>query len=181
MLLHLFHHFSNLRHIYFQFQKNIFLSLLDHKDDYFFGSDSSSLHQSFSLRFIEGIGATCANRPMRDPYLSLLLCVYKDDSLVYLADESLGCDQTCVGLQEYQRTSMNLYPNPASSYIVMDMGTGEELEGNVLITDVMGRVCLQQPVSGSSIRLPVADLPKGMYFLTYTGHGKNLTRKFVKE
>ena len=166
---------------YLSGRKNIFLSLLDHYDDFFFGSDSPLQHQRFSLRFIEGIGSTSGFQPLQWPYLDLLLCVYKDDSLVYLADERLGCDQTCVGLNDYLQSYMNLYPNPASSYIVLDMGTGEEMDGDVMISDMMGRVCLQQHIAGLSNRISVAGLPPGMYFLTYIHEQRMITRKFIKE
>ncbi|MBR4135992.1 MAG: T9SS type A sorting domain-containing protein [Bacteroidales bacterium] len=166
---------------YLSGRKNIFLSLLDHIDDYFFGNNPPIQNNKFSIRFIEGIGTTIGFHPLMQSYLSLLLCVYKDDSLVYMADENLGCDQTCVGLEEYMHTYMNLYPNPASSYIILDMGTGEEMDGNVIITDVMGRVCLQQHVAGASNLISVADFPKGMYFLTYINDKKKVSRKFIKE
>ena len=160
---------------YLSGRKTIFLSLLDHHDDYFFGSESPLQGFDFSIRFIEGIGATYGLYPGNSdligfpvnlhiqPLMAIMLCMYKDDSLVYMADEDLGCEQTCVGLEEYIHTYMNLYPNPASSYIVLDMGTGEEMDGDVIITDVMGRVCLQQHVAGASNLISVADFPKGMY------------------
>ena len=79
-----------------------------------------------------------------DPPLGLLQCMYKDDSLVYMAHESLGCDQTCFGyqirLQEYTQTYLNLYPNPATQYVVLDMSTGEEMNGTITITDMIGKV-----------------------------------------
>ena len=78
------------------------------------------------------------------PWLGLLQCMYKDDSLVYMANEALGCDQTCVGLQDHPQIVMNLYPNPATQYVMLDMGTGEEMDGWVTITDMQGRQCLQQ-------------------------------------
>ncbi len=177
---------------YLSGRKNIFLSLIDHPDDYFFGSIYSNQHSFYplSIRFIEGVGATygflAGCRDGRydadlQPLMGLLLCLHKDDSLVYMADERLGCDQTCVGLNDYLQSHMNLYPNPASSYIVLDMGTGEEVDGNVTISDMLGRVCLQQHIAGTSNRISVAALPPGMYFLTYIHEQRIITRKFIKE
>ena len=171
-------------------RKTIFLSLIDHLDDYFFGtaySDQLS-NYNFSIRFIEGVGPTYGSLPgCRDavsdlyPSLGLMLCMYKDDSLVYMADETLGCSQTCVGVQDYPQIVMNLYPNPATQYVVLDMSTGEEMDGLVVITDMLGRQCLQQKAEGIRVQIPVAGLPTGMYFLTYTDGKRTVTRKFLKE
>lgn len=172
-------------------RKTIFLSLISHLDDYFFGtaySDQFS-NYNFSIQFIEGIGPTYGSLPgcrhpiyMSDlyPSLGLLLCLYKDDTLVYMAHEGLGCDQTCVGLQEHSQLIMNLYPNPATQYVVLDMNTGEEMNGMVIITDMMGRHCMQQKAEGTNCRISVSDLPTGMYFLTYLDGEKKFTRKFMK-
>ena len=173
-------------------RKTIFLSLIDHLDDYFFGtaySDQLS-NYNFSIRFIEGIGPTYGSLPgCRSglyeadlyPSLGLMLCMYKDDSLVYMADETLGCTQTCVGVEDYPQAVMNLYPNPATQYVVLDMSTGEEMDGSVVVTDMLGRHCFQQKAEGTSVRIPVTGLPTGMYFLTFTDGKRAVTRKFMKE
>ena len=189
-------------------RKNIFLSLFDHQDDYFFGTGNQGLlaEYNLSIRFIEGIGPTyglldweCVSHNLYnshygitptvfyylDPPLGLLQCMYKDDSLVYMAHEGLGCDQTCfgyqVGLQENPQSYLNLYPNPTTQYVVLDMSTGEEMKGLVKILDLLGRVCYQQKAEGAVCRITVSDLPAGMYFLTYTDGKRKVTRKFMKK
>ena len=184
---------------YYSGRKTICLSLLDHQDDYFFGTIYADQHADypFSIRFIEGIGPTYGiisgneiasfylgpyTQPLTQPYLTLTLCVHKDDSLVYMADERLGCYQACVGLSEYSPPSiMNLYPNPATQYVMLDLSTGEDMNGSVTITDILGRVCHQQNAEGSRCRIPVAELPAGMYFLTYRDRERTVTKKFLKE
>lgn len=189
-------------------RKTIFLSLLDHQDDYFFGTGNHGLLDDYnlSLCFIEGIGPTyglleyvCDFHNMYnithgihpimfyylEPWLGLMQCMYKDDSLVYMAHESLGCDQSCFGFQEsiseYSYSYMNLYPNPATQYVVLDLSTGEEMDGMVVITDMLGVQCLQQRAEGANIHINVADLPTGMYFLTYSDGKRTVTRKFLKK
>ncbi len=185
-------------------RKNIFLSLLDHQDDYFFGTGNHGLLADYnlSIRFIEGIGPTyglldweCVSTNLYyasygifyylEPPLGLLQCMYKDDSLVYIAHEGLGCDQTCfgyqVGQQEYVQSYLNLYPNPATQYVVLDMSMGEEMNGNVVITDMLGRTRLQQKAEGINCRIFVANLPTGMYFLTYMEGKRKVVKKFLKK
>ena len=179
-------------------RKVIHLSLLDHQDDYFFGTEYADQHAnySFSIRFIEGIGPTygiVSNEiigmygVMMDalvPGLTLLLCMHKDDSLVYMADEDLGCVQTHirVGISEHnQMSEMVVYPNPARQFVQIDWATGGEMDGSVVITDMVGRRLLQQKVAGTSCRIGVANLPAGLYFLTYADEQRTVTKKFLKE
>ena len=182
-------------------KKTIFLSLLDHQNDYFFGTGNTgySSNYHFTIRFIEGIGPTYGQLTPCEyahfdtngqvtghdvylaPWLGLLQCMYKDDSLVYLAHESLECDQTCMGLTEYPQSIINLYPNPATQYVVLDLSTGEEMFGVVVIMDMLGRQCLQQKVEGTKCQISVSDLPVGMYFLSYTDGNRKVTKKFLKE
>ncbi len=111
--------------------------------------------------------------------------MYKDDSLVYLAHEGLDCDQSCfgyqVGLQDFAMSYVNLYPNPATEYVMLDLSKGEEMDGLVMITDMLGRPCLQQEAEGTKCQIPVADLPTGMYFLTYNDGRRTVTKKFLKK
>lgn len=190
-------------------RKIIHLSLLDHQEDYFFGTGNGNLLSDYhlSIRFIEGIGPTYGllshcmypqdsidyyPEPGHHvysynwiinlhPWLGLMQCMYKDDVLVYMAHEDLDCNQTCMDLIKYPDISMNLYPNPATQFVVLDMSAGQELNGLVVITDMMGKVCRQQKAESTSCRISVADLPVGMYFLTYFDGKKKVTKKFLKE
>ena len=171
-------------------RKIIHLSLLDHLDDYFFGPESSPTSQNFniSIYFIEGVGATYGFNPgcpgdhfYTPDYMMLLLCLYKDGALFYMTNEALGCEQRCVGIHDPAQPIINLYPNPATKYVVLDMSSGEEMNGTVTITDMMGRVCHQQKAEGTDCRIAVSDLPTGMYFLTYTDGKKKVTKKFLKK
>jgi hypothetical protein len=176
-------------------RKTISLSLLNHQDDYFFGTMYANQHADyiFPIRFIEGVGPTygfatgdfyLSPPPLSqhgEPYLPLLLCLHKDDSLVYMADDRLGCVQTCVGVSDLPQRILNLYPNPATQYVVLDLSMEEEMDGMVMITDMLGRQCFQQKANGTNVRISVADLPTGMYFLTYTDGKYKTTRKFMKK
>ena len=176
---------------YISNRKTIFLSLINHQEDYFYGTMYANQHpnRQFSIRFIEGIGPSYGfiDGYMKHQdvlptirFLALLLCFSKDGNLIYMEDENLGCDQTCVGVQDYTQMVMNLYPNPATQYVILDMSTGEEMNGTVVITDMLGRQCLQQKVGETSVRISVTDLPTGMYFLTYLDGERKFTRKFMK-
>ena len=86
-----------------------------------------------------------------------------------------------MGLQGVAMPYVNLYPNPAAEYVVLDLSTGEEMDGLFVITDMLGRQCLQQEAEGTKCQIPVADLPTGMYFLTYKDGRRTVTKKFLKK
>ena len=58
---------------------------------------------------------------------------------------------------------------------------GEEMHGSVVITDVLGRQCLQQRAEWAKCQIELSDLPVGMYFLTYSDGERTVTRKFLKK
>ena len=169
-------------------RKIIHLTILSHYY-FFYGcyeeGDHELMEYNVSLRFMEGIGPLYG---IRLPYggtseLDALLCMHKDDTLCYRTHEDLGCFQEHVGgdILVHSRSVVNLYPNPATQYVVLDMSTGEEMDGSVMVTDMLGRQCLQQKAIGTSVRIPVTGLPTGMYFLTFTDGKRAVTRKFMKE
>ena len=188
---------------YISGRKIIHLSLLDHKDDFFFGTEYLSpwgtpSYYHFSIRFIEGIGPTYGIIPKRclnpttylgpvsyylnyKQLLPLLQCAYKDGERVYMADESLDCNQTFVGVEEhYSKPIMNVFPNPATGYVNIDFSTNEEMNGVVAIIDMLGRTCKTQHAEGQTCKISVYDVPTGMYIITYTDKNRKITKKFLK-
>ena len=77
--------------------------------------------------------------------------------------------------------TLRIFPNPATQYVMLDLSTGNELDGSLVISDMLGKVCHQQKVEGTRCRISVAELPAGMYFLTYRDGGKTVTKKFLKD
>ena len=181
---------------YIDGRKNIFLSLIDHQDDYFFGTDYAGQlsNHDFTIRFIEGIGPTYGLLPGRraphgaidlHPSLGLMLCMYKDGTLVYMADENLGCDQTCVGVEEHSPLVTTVYPNPTDDHLHIELSGGEIAK--VALYDLQGRVVTGAgahagaPQRGGNVTINMRSVPAGVYLLRVTGtDGKEYQRKIVK-
>ncbi|WPR72666.1 T9SS type A sorting domain-containing protein [Flavobacterium sp. NG2] len=73
---------------------------------------------------------------------------------------------------------LKVFPNPASSVLNLDFPALETID-KVIITDVMGRVVLQQQTNLNQIK--VDELAAGLYILeVYSGNKKNQT-KFIKD
>jgi len=81
-----------------------------------------------------------------------------------------GCG---VGTTDLNEMNFVLYPNPAQETVVLQ---GENLEGKVRITDLMGNLYLEQMVTASNKAISVRNLPSGLYLLNLNG----TVRQFVK-
>jgi hypothetical protein len=82
------------------------------------------------------------------------------------------------GIESIATSSLSVYPNPATDYIVIDnifAGT------DITISDVSGRTVYKQTAAGNKETLSVASLAKGIYLLTLqTGNNKSVG-KIIKK
>lgn len=102
---------------------------------------------------------------------------------------SKGCKATaeltltvnpCTGIEENTLTKKaSLYPNPTAGEFIIEFPFG--IEKTILITDVTGKVILQQ--SNSEVLTPVRldHLQSGIYFVTIKSGAENETHKMIKE
>jgi len=61
----------------------------------------------------------------------------------------------------------SFHPNPASSSLTVSI---PDAEGTVFITDLAGRVLRQMPVTASSLRIDLDELPSGIYLIGLRDH-----------
>jgi hypothetical protein len=117
-------------------------------------------------------------------------------SITYTYTSAAGCSSsrsivgavvTCAarGVVDNSQWSMDnsqwtMYPNPAKSVININVETliGK---GNIVVTDLYGKTVKIQPLSMGTNTVDIANLSKGMYFVsTITSEGKT-TKKLVVE
>ncbi len=173
-------------------KKVIYLTYVnnDYFYDYFYATSAEVAEYfkqyNISLRFIEGVGPIYgifppSNHITLEPHLPLLLCVHKDDTLCYMTHEVLGCYQTGSDVPVYQMPSMQIMPNPATTSITLSFETEEEVSGNIIIRDMVGRVCASLDITGNNSVVGISKLTQGIYTLTYTDKkNRRVTKKFVK-
>ena len=70
---------------------------------------------------------------------------------------------TCADEQSFQ-----LYPNPASHWVVLSLG-GQTKDVLLVVTDMMGHTMLSQQVNTHEIRFSTAAWPSGTYFVNVNG------------
>jgi hypothetical protein len=74
-----------------------------------------------------------------------------------------------------QTHEIRVFPNPASESLIIDL-SGAKTEGNIFITDALGRTILESEAQATQT-LFVAEWPKGIYFLKW---GKVATKFVVR-
>lgn len=99
-----------------------------------------------------------------------------------LVSNSWGCADTSasailtVGLDNVHNNEMvTLYPNPARSEITI---TAPDKINTIAISNLLGQVVYFREYDAAQVRVNVAHLPEGVYFVKINGF---LARKFLKE
>lgn len=73
---------------------------------------------------------------------------------------------SAVGITEPTGQNVTLYPNPATEVVLIE---SETALGELLLTDLTGRVVTRISATGNRTELPVANIPEGMYLLLGNG------------
>lgn len=80
---------------------------------------------------------------------------------------------------------LQLFPNPATDVLQVQVPSTRREEASLLITDAAGKILLRKAIQISeghnSISLPVAQLPKGLYFITVDNKEEKQTKSFIKQ
>lgn len=73
-----------------------------------------------------------------------------------------------------------LYPNPTTGKFAIRFG--EELrEATISITDLNGKIIMQQKASGFSFEFDLANYAAGAYFIRINNQGKIISQKVIKQ
>jgi hypothetical protein len=69
-----------------------------------------------------------------------------------------------VSVPEFANGKLNIYPNPAASYFMLNMENAEQAE--LMLNDLTGRRVLQKTIESPTERVDVGHLPNGIYVVT---------------
>lgn len=123
--------------------------------------------------------------------------------------ENTWNDDTCAGLSEVKFNVtqqlalhcgddpdgsfyLNVYPNPATDYIQIDMDVRKENEGDfakknnentsIILLNSTGHELRRMPAQSDTEYIDISGLPSGVYLLQVVGEGyQSCTRRFVKK
>ena len=74
----------------------------------------------------------------------------------------MGCyESNHVGIHSPSETTLNIYPNPTTGWIILNAQVGETLQ----ILDPMGRIVMQRHITTGTTTINLTDLPKGIYLV----------------
>ncbi|MES2560675.1 MAG: T9SS type A sorting domain-containing protein [Bacteroidota bacterium] len=84
-----------------------------------------------------------------------------------------------VGVNETSENDnhFNLYPNPASESVTLDLPAGAS--GDVIIMDITGKIVLTQPIENLQQHIALSHIPEGMYLAQITLGGQSIIQKLL--
>jgi len=85
------------------------------------------------------------------------------------------CDSN-VGVVEHEKTDFTIFPNPASNQVQI-LAKGDIT--NITILDLSGRVLYYYDLDQEKHNINTSNFEKGVYLLSFTNKGNNITRKIV--
>lgn len=90
--------------------------------------------------------------------------------------------KAAVGIEEYFRSEVRLYPNPAHNFVVLDLNQNLK-DAFISLKDISGRVVYQSfnPNLVSGMRIDFPDLTKGLYFLDIQSEKGKMIKKLIVE
>ncbi|MFW5658393.1 MAG: T9SS type A sorting domain-containing protein [Bacteroidota bacterium] len=114
--------------------------------------------------------------------LLLLSGTYPDDYGLFLVPQD-GSDyipltlKFSAGLSDDKllQSDFRIFPNPAHEQVTLDCPS----MGHVVVTDLMGRELQRIPVRAGVQQINVADLPGGLFHVTYTNGETQLSKKLI--
>jgi hypothetical protein len=78
---------------------------------------------------------------------------------------------------------INLYPNPAKEYFMLDMNLGRKQNVKVEVMDALGKIIISKNSGTGSdqLRISTSELSKGLYFVNINGEDFREVRKLIVE
>ena len=152
-------------------------------------SDSSTCN---STVWIEGVGQSRLFTLSSEGCLiggknHQLLC-FKADNLIYQNPYFISCEMqnpyytNCyVSVPSITKSKelINLFPNPATNYLTLNIDNVQLLPFNFQLYDMQGRLQLKGKTSATQTEINVATLPRGLYVLKIITNQQIETKKIV--
>ena len=85
-----------------------------------------------------------------------------------------------VNIASVNKTDITLSPNPAKDYVIINR-PNSLTKGTVRMTNMLGRVVLEQEVTEQKSKLNLTDISSGVYFIWYTDAHESSMFKIVVE
>lgn len=119
-------------------------------------------------------------KPLNNPGTALYLVTFKNVSVPTDSAYFYVRFNATVSVPEVNKTAkISAYPNPASTYVNVDVDLFDE-NTSLRIVDVLGATVKTIPVNNTSMKISTADLKEGIYFYSLMDRNKAVvTRRLV--
>jgi hypothetical protein len=108
-----------------------------------------------------------------DYVVSNPFCPNDTSNVVLVVDAS--CDYTA-SIDELAN-AWNVYPNPTNAILNIET---QDLEGKIYLTDINGKVVIEQTDINQHMQMNLTDLSTGMYYLVINQNGVLSTKRVIK-
>jgi hypothetical protein len=144
--------------------------------------ENGVIHDEGFVSIIEGVGSTygiVANLTLPFENWDEMLCFSLNGTAMY-PDSSYNCDVT-IGIQNLEvKPDFVIYPNPATSYLVVEADEPPAKACYLEIFNPNGIKVLEKQIETTTTFLNLASLSNGIYFVRIADNGKLFTQKFIK-
>lgn len=97
------------------------------------------------------------------------------------ASNTVSFHTTNVGIANYLETSVNLYPNPATEMVMVEVNDANIHVARVEVFNVYGQLIHTIVSSENPLRINISALADGMYYVRVTTDSGVVTKNFVKK
>jgi thiamine pyrophosphokinase len=114
--------------------------------------------------------------------VSILVCYYKNDSVLYKNPDFDYCfiDNT-TNIKIIEKNNFTIYPNPAKNNVQFTMNNEQLIGSRIEIVNINGQTVKQFTVNNLQCTINVEDLGKGIYFVKLISEHGVSTQKLVVE
>jgi PKD repeat protein len=91
-------------------------------------------------------------------------------------------DEMVFGINKVEKAMLNIYPNPASSKLYIELGNLQGSYHNLEIVNVTGEICMKTEVDYSKdlLELNIENLPKGLYLIKMSNNHDIIYKRMIK-
>jgi Secretion system C-terminal sorting domain len=109
-------------------------------------------------------------------------------TITYTYTDPNGCDaivtdvitvNACVGVQENNAISTNVYPNPFGTQFTVEMSTSSQY--NIQVVSVLGQEVMNETINGNKLVINSENWDAGVYFMTITSGNTQEIIRVVKQ
>ena len=100
---------------------------------------------------------------------------------IWLDNIEVKSKPTPFGINEQSITEFRIYPNPASDILIIESLSLKQINSNLKILDINGRLVQNKSLHNLKSKLNISALKSGVYFIVISNREKISYHKFIKD